>query len=130
MTVDLLVRDGEVVGVGAGPYTATDVLTLAETLLDNGRHWIKGEMVTNAAGEVVLDPDAWNAANWCSMGSMFAAAERLDLRGEEWGALDEALGAFHSVIRKQHNNIPHFNDDPETTWNDVARVFAVAKERV
>lgn len=94
---------------------ASETLTKALEILDNGKKWCKGYFAQNANG-VFVEPEDESACAYCAMGAICKVKD---------GFLQGALEYMRHVLQleKFTENITRFNDSADTTFDDVKAVF-------
>ena len=104
------------------------VLEGARRLLSSRAKWCKGKLHNQRTGQ------------YCAIGAIYAQVapdgnvfEWLDgePKNAEWMLVNKAIYALEGGLeeyRRAYLEIPDFNDDPDTTWEDVLNVFERAIE--
>ena len=93
--------------------TTLEVLKKARDLISTPDKWTKGAVARDRHGFAV-EPYAQMAVCWCSVGALERAV----------GANLNVYYAAFAVLRKQHDeSVVSFNDDPNTTHQDVLDLF-------
>lgn len=89
------------------------LLQSLELMNDEGKHWIKHR---------ISDKLEDGSMGFCSIGAIIEAGDG-DPR-----LIDEAIDLIYGPILKENGivTITQWNDAPETTWEDVKRVFQSA----
>ena len=107
------------------------ILSLASDYVSQG--WVQCEFATDAKGNEV-DPLSDDACKFCMTGAIDRAVWDLDLTlhtEEYWDELDRVI---HKVLPSDdpfgHGVMVHFNDDEETTQQDVITAFDRARDIV
>lgn len=93
-------------GWGVWTEVAEKLQESVAAMNDSGRHWIKGAFSQHLADGTMA---------YCSIGAIEAKADGTTLAIASW-LLSSVCGG----------SISHFNDDKNTTWEDVQDVFSVA----
>lgn len=94
--------------------------------------WTKGSYARTAAGNPIGHYCA-NATCFCMMGATYHATPAdagdvgIDLEMQSVGFISAAIRELFP-IRTPYGHIPRFNDDPDTTHEDVLRVLCRARE--
>jgi hypothetical protein len=87
-----------------------------------GEHWIQGSYAEDDYGRQVSDVSGPEAVCWCSVGVLRSVA------GPGCRGINKAIGALVVAIegrkcRRNRGVVTSFNDNPDTTFKDVRRVF-------
>lgn len=103
---------------------AAGVLRQALALLDGGKAWTKGKIARSSSGIAVL-PESPNAASWCAIGAIGAAATTLT----EYESAMRYLRKVHLYTDVKLPTDPQdsvYNDFPSTTFTQVQERFEAA----
>lgn len=97
-----------------GPSLTEQVLLVTKNhFLDRPEHWTKGKSFDKETN------------SYCLSGALTAAVEVVD--GYNEGLLSKVLNCVSDLV--PYHSILHFNDEPETTYDDIMVVLdeAIAK---
>lgn len=109
--------------------TVADILRKAKSLIPTPAQWTKGHFARDSFGNIA-DPHDSKARCYCAMGAVQAATFTIGMHftSEEdaaEGALETALGTLDDC-GLTHGCVPDFNDHPDTTHEQILRLFEVA----
>ena len=103
--------------------TIQDCLSDARKLIEKPENWTKGAHARDAAGESV-DYDSLAALSFCASGA-------LEKVHKDYGSViwTKAYSALLKSIPNEYLDVADYNDDPETTHEDILRLFDIAINR-
>ncbi len=93
------------------PASVRDVLVKARELIATPDRWTKGAFARTEAGAIV-PPDRPVAACWCAIGALRRVTGDTGYRG-----------AFVELQSAADYDLPHWNDAPERTHDEVLAAF-------
>lgn len=106
-----------------------EIIKEARSIIENEKNWTKNLMARTKDGNLVQSYSE-EAVCWCMAGALHRAFNKFQLYGEYKGTT--IVEEFNNIIKNQntnsngtpiHLNVSAFNDDPDTTHEDVLRVF-------
>jgi hypothetical protein len=95
--------------------TPLEVLVRARERLSRPENWIKGDYAKDLGGNSVCS-DSYSAVCWCILGAIGDDT----LEGNE-EVIHHTLKTLQALTPAY--SVPDFNDDPNTTYEDVIRVL-------
>lgn len=111
--------------------TVKEVLTAALARMnDGGKHWGKGDYrkYDFASGETVYC--SVGAIQWVVRDAIGHNQAGSDLQDRSVEALADVIPRNYFPGERSWKRVVVWNDADDTTWEDVTRVFAEAKEKV
>lgn len=114
------------------PVTARDLLDAVLDTYEDPARWTKNLLLRGADG--LYTPLASQAVSCCVLGGLECAAHVFSARGDE---VDRAVYAIRSSLRRRgeglvsgFNSVSAFNDNPDTTIEDVRAVLREARDAI
>ena len=102
--------------------TTTKILNAAADLLDRPGAWCQEAYARDADG-YSTHPLADKAVSWCPIGAITRVAEESDVQDYH-----EAQARLTTTVQRRHQNISHWNDDPNRTQSEVVAMLRRAAE--
>jgi hypothetical protein len=104
-------------------------MKISEVLTDESK-WTKGHYAINTDGDVI-SAMAPEAVQYCFIGAIRKAA------GDDWEAkikqahtIATSLGYIHPDSHEPFGSLICFNDNPDTTWDQVKKIIELTDKEV